>query len=544
MASTGLPTGVDLLHNPSLNKGTAFSEAERDALGLRGLLPPHVHTQKEQVERVMGNFNRKDTDLGRYIQMISLQDRNETLFYRVILDNLETMIPIIYTPVVGQACQEYGHIFRRARGIFISTKHRGRIVETLGNWPFVDARIIVVTDGERILGLGDQGANGMGIPVGKLSLYTACAGVHPAHCLPIMLDVGTNREELLNDPLYIGVRHKRLRGAEYDEFVDEFIEAALEVFPHALIQFEDFANANAFRLLEKYRDEICTFNDDIQGTGSMALAGFLAAMRITGGELKDQTLLFLGAGEAGVGIGSQVVSAMVEQGLSREEAYRRCWYFDIDGLIVKGREPLADEHRPFAHEHEQLRDFQAAVEQIKPTAIIGVSAQPKMFDQRVLETMAKNVERPIVWALSNPTHKAECTPEEAYRWTGGRAVYASGSPFPPIKYEGRTYQTGQANNAYIFPGVGLGAISCEATRVTDQMFYAAAKVLANQVSEEDLKLGRVYPSLQRIREVSARIAAAVAEEAYDKGLARKPRPDHLLEWITSQMYVPEYEDYV
>jgi len=543
-SKTGLPVGSELLHDPRLNKGTAFTERERDALALRGLLPPHVHTQDEQVARVMENFNRKDTPLGKYIHMIALQDRNETLFYRVILEHLEEMVPIVYTPTVGKACQEYGHIFRRARGLFVSTKHRGRIADTLRNWPYVDIRIVVVTDGERILGLGDQGANGMGIPIGKLSLYTACAGVHPADCLPIMLDVGTDRQELLDDPLYIGVRHKRLRGEEYDEFVAEFIDATNEVFPRALVQFEDFANANAFRLLERYRDDICTFNDDIQGTGSMALSGLISAMRITGGKLKEQRLLFVGAGEAGIGIGNQVVSAMVDEGLTPEQAYGQCWFMDVHGLIVKGRDHLGDEHLPYAHEHEHLTGVAEAIESIKPNILFGASAQPKLFSQNVLEAMARLNERPVIFALSNPTSKAECTPEEAYRWTEGRAVYASGSPFPPVEYGGRTYVPGQANNAYIFPGVGLGAIACESTRVTDEMFIAAAKALSAEVSEDDLKLGRIYPSLKRIREVSARIAVAVAEVAYARGYARKPRPNDLLEYIGTQMYDPEYEEYV
>ena len=543
-SKTGLPVGSELLHDPRLNKGTAFTERERDALALRGLLPPHVHTQDEQVARVMENFNRKDTPLGKYIHMIALQDRNETLFYRVILEHLEEMVPIVYTPTVGKACQEYGHIFRRARGLFVSTKHRGRIADTLRNWPYVDIRIVVVTDGERILGLGDQGANGMGIPIGKLSLYTACAGVHPADCLPIMLDVGTDRQELLDDPLYIGVRHKRLRGDEYDEFVAEFIDATNEVFPRALVQFEDFANANAFRLLERYRDDICTFNDDIQGTGSMALSGLISAMRITGGKLKEQRLLFVGAGEAGIGIGNQVVSAMVDEGLTPEQAYGQCWFMDVHGLIVKGRDHLGDEHLPYAHEHEHLTGVAEAIESIKPNILFGASAQPKLFSQNVLEAMARLNERPVIFALSNPTSKAECTPEEAYRWTEGRAVYASGSPFPPVEYGGRTYVPGQANNAYIFPGVGLGAIACESTRVTDEMFIAAAKALSAEVSEDDLKLGRIYPSLKRIREVSARIAVAVAEVAYARGYARKPRPNDLLEYIGTQMYDPEYEEYV
>lgn len=543
-STTGLPTGAELLHNPMLNKGTAFTREERDALGLTGLLPPRVHTQEEQVARVMENYSRKKTDLEKYIHMIALQDRNETLFYRVVLDHLEELMPIIYTPTVGKACQEYGHIFRRPRGLFISLRERGRIEDVLRNWPYVDVRIIVVTDGERILGLGDLGADGMGIPVGKLSLYTACAGVHPSLTLPITLDVGTNNEDLLADPLYIGLREKRLRGEAYDEFFDEFVTAVRQVFPHALIQLEDFANTNAFRLLKKYRDSVCTFDDDIQGTGAVALAGLYSALRITGEELRDQTLLFLGAGEAGIGIGELVVSAMVAEGLSEDEAKRRNWFVDSKGLVVRGRKDLAQHKLAFAHDHEPLPDLLSAVRALRPTAIIGVSGQPGTFTRPVIEAMAEINERPIVFALSNPTSKSECTAEEAYAWTDGRAIFASGSPFDPVTLGDRTLVPGQGNNAYIFPGVGLGVIACEADRVTDEMFFEAAKALARQVSEEDLARGRIYPSLTRIREVSQAIAEVVAEVAYARGHARRPRPDDLGDFIRAQMYMPEYESYV
>ena len=543
-STTGLPAGADLLHNPSLNKGTAFSEEERDALGLGGLLPPRVHTQDEQVERVMENFRRKETDLGKYVHMIALQDRNETLFYRVILDNLEEMMPIIYTPTVGRACQEYGHIFRRPRGLFISRKHRGRMAEILRNWPYVDVRIIVVTDGERILGLGDLGADGMGIPVGKLSLYTACAGIDPSQTLPITLDVGTNNESLLSDPLYIGTREKRLRGEEYDAFFEEFVTAVQEVFPHALIQLEDFANMNAFRLLRDYRDRVCTFDDDIQGTGAVALAGLYSALRITGGRLTDQKVLFLGAGEAGIGIGDLIVSAMVDEGLTEDEARGRNWFVDSRGLVVRSRTDLAEHKLPYAHDHEALPDFLSAVKSLEPTAIIGVSGQPGTFTKEVVEAASAANERPIVFALSNPTSKSECTAEQAYTWSEGRAIFASGSPFDPVTYGGATYVPGQGNNAYIFPGVGLGVVACEATSVPDAMFFEAAKALANEVSEDDLAKGRIYPPLTRIREVSAVIARAVTEVAYSNGLARRPRPDDLDAHIRSNMYVPEYESYV
>ncbi len=541
---TDLPTGVELLHDSLLNKGTAFTEEERDALGLRGLLPPHVHTQDEQVMRVMENFRRKPTDLERYIHMMALQSRNQTLFYRVVMDNIEQMMPIIYTPTVGQACQEYGHIFRRPRGVFVSAQDRGRVIRLLRNWPSAEVCIIVVTDGERILGLGDLGANGMGIPVGKLALYTACAGVDPALCLPVTLDVGTDNEALLHDPLYIGIKQRRLRGEAYDELVEEFIAAALEVFPGVLIQFEDFANVNAFRLLQKYRDRICTFNDDIQGTGGVVLAGLYSALRITGGQLKDQRILFLGAGEAGIGIAGLIVSAMVAEGLTEEEARERCWFVDSKGLVVQSRDDLAEHKLPYAHDHAFLPDFPSAVQALRPAAIIGVSGKPGTFTQPVLEAMARINARPIVFALSNPTSKAECTAREAYTWTEGRAIFASGSPFDPVTLYGRTYVSGQGNNAYVFPGVGLGAILCGARLVTDEMFFASARALAHEVSEADLEQGRIYPPLARIREVSAVIACATAEVAYERGLATRPRPEDLLAYVKSRMYEPKYRSYV
>jgi malate dehydrogenase (oxaloacetate-decarboxylating)(NADP+) len=536
--------GVDLLHDPVLNKGTAFTQEEREALGLRGLLPPRVHSPDEQVLRVLGCIRREATDLERYIYLAGLQDRNETLFYRVVMSHIEELMPIIYTPTVGTACQEYGHIFRRSRGLFISTHDRGRVADVLRNWPYRDVRIIVVTDGERILGLGDLGAEGMGIPIGKLCLYTACAGVDPLLCLPVTLDVGTDNEESLKDPLYIGIRQRRLRGPEYDALVDEFVEAVQEVFPRALIQFEDFANANAFRLLNQYRDRICTFDDDIQGTGAVALAGLYSALRITGGRLSDLRVLFLGAGEAGIGIADLIVSALAEEGLAPEEAKKRCWFVDSKGLVVESRSHLAEHKRPYAHDHEFLPDLAAAVEALRPGAIIGVSGKPKMFTRPVVEAMARFNPRPIVFALSNPTSKAECSAEEAYQWTQGKAIFASGSPFDPVHWGGRTFVPGQGNNAYIFPGVGLGVIACDAERVIDEMFLAAAQALAQKVSEQDLERGQIYPPLTQIVDVSAAIATAVAEVAYDRGLARLPKPKDLLAHVKSQIYKPEYQSYV
>ena len=539
-----IPTGMTLLQNPVLNKGTAFSEEERDKLELRGLLPPYVNTQEEQVKRVMGNFNRKSSDLEKYVQLIALQDRNETLFYRVVMDNLEAMMPIIYTPTVGQACQEYAHIFRRPRGLYISIKDKGQIKSVLEHWPTTDVGIIVVTDGERILGLGDLGTSGMGIPVGKLSLYTACAGIDPQKCLPVMLDVGTENETLLNDPLYIGLRQRRIRGAEYDAFVDEFIEAVQEIFPHALLQLEDFANINAFRLLHNLRNRMPCFDDDIQGTASVALSGVISSLRLTGGKLSDKKFLFLGAGEAGIGIGDLISYAMVQDGLTEDEARKHCWFFDSKGLVVKSRKDLTDHKLPFAHEGEFITDFQKAIEYVKPTALIGVSGKARMFTQPIVELMGKINAQPVIFALSNPTSKAECTAEQAYTWTQGRAIYASGSPFDPVTYNGKTFVPGQGNNAYIFPGVGLGVIAADAKLVTDEMFYAAAKALDQEVTKADLDLGRIYPSLTRMREVSAIIAVAVAEVAFKRGLARIDKPADLLAYVKTLMYDPTYKSYV
>lgn len=538
-----IPRGADLFHDPVWNKGTAFTMAERDSLGIRGLLPAHVCSLEDQVQRVMEAFRGKSTDLEKFIYLTSLHDRNETLYYRVVVEHLEQMMPIIYTPTVGQACQEYGHIYRRARGMFLSKRDRGRFREILRNWPARDVRVIVVTDGERILGLGDLGANGMGIPIGKLSLYTACAGVDPATCLPILFDVGTENEELLVDPLYLGIRERRLRGSEYDSLMGEFVAAVQEVFPRALLQFEDFANVNAFRLLREYRDKICTFNDDIQGTGAVTLAGLLSALRITGGALDDLKILFLGAGEAGTGIADLIVAALIDEGLTLEAACQRCWFVDSQGLVVSGR-TLAEHKRPYAHEHEPVPDFEKAIEALRPSAIVGVSGRPGMFTRPALAAMARINERPIVFALSNPTSKSECTAEEAYGWTGGRAVFASGSPFDPVEFEGTTHVPGQGNNAYIFPGVGLGAIVSGTRRVTDAMFLAAARTLAAQTHQSDLDLGRVYPSFARVREVSAAIATAVAGVAHEQALATIPLPPDADGYVRSQMYRPEYRDYV
>jgi malate dehydrogenase (oxaloacetate-decarboxylating)(NADP+) len=538
-SDTDHPHGMALLRDPLLNKGTAFTEQERDALGLRGLLPAHVLSMQAQAERVMTNLRRLPNDLEKYVALNGLHDRNEALFFRVVADNIDEIQPLIYTPTVGLACQRFGHIFQRPRGLFISANDRGRIAELLHNWPYV-AKLIVVTDGERILGLGDLGANGMGIPVGKLSLYAACAGIHPKLCLPVMLDVGTNNQTLLDDPYYVGLRQKRLSGAAYDQFVDEFVTAARAAFSGVLIQFEDFANHSAFQLLHKYRDKIPTFNDDIQGTASVALAGLFSALRVTGGKLSEQKVLFLGAGEAATGIADLVVSAIKAEGASEAEARLRTWLVDSRGLVVKSRSGLTEHKLAYAHEHPPIDDFLTAIRTLKPTAIIGVAAVGGTFTPEVLQTMAKINKRPIIFALSNPTSKAECSAEEAYRHTGGLALFACGSPYDPVKLDGKTFVPRQGNNSYIFPGVGLGAIASGTRLITDEMFMAAAHTLAQLVSEADLDQGSLYPALPRIREVSARIAAAVAEVAYQRGLAAGQPPKDLLAYVQSQMYDPRY----
>jgi malate dehydrogenase (oxaloacetate-decarboxylating)(NADP+) len=534
---------MTLLRDPTLNKGTAFTEAERDALGLRGLLPAHVFTQEDQVARVLENLRRLDSNLSKYILLEALQDRNEALFFRVVMENPDEMMPLIYTPTVGLACQQFGHIYRRPRGMFITAADRGRIAQVLRNWPYREAAIIVVTDGERILGLGDLGANGMGIPIGKLSLYTACAGVHPRHCLPIVLDVGTNNEALRKDRLYLGLKQPRLAGAAYDELVEEFIAATQQVFPGIVVQFEDFANHHAFNLLQRYRDRICCFNDDIQGTASVTAAGIFSALRVTRRPLAEQTFLCLGAGEAATGISDLLVEAMVDGGMAERDARSRCWLVDSKGLVVASRADLAAHKKPYAHEHAPVAAFIDAIRLLKPTAIIGVSATPNAFTQEVVAAMAQVNERPIVFALSNPTSRAECTAEQAYAWSGGRALFASGSPFDPVTFDGQRFVPRQGNNSYIFPGVGLGAIAGGLSKVTDRMFMAAARTLAAQVSDADLAQGSLYPPLARVREVSAFIAAAVIEEALAADLAGIDPPPDMLAYVHSQMYVPHYTPY-
>ena len=529
--------GLDVLRDPILNHGTGFTEEEREALGLRGLLPPHVHTQTEQAERFLLSFRKLTDPLDKFVALNALHDRNESLFFRILCDHIDEMQPLVYTPVVGLACQEFGRIFQRPRGMFIGINDRGRIAQILRNWPY-QAGIIVVTDGERILGLGDLGANGMGIPVGKLSLYTACAGIHPELCLPVTLDVGCNNDKLRNDPFYVGLRQRRVTGAAYDEFVEEFITAAQEVFPGVVIQWEDFANHNAFRLLEKYRNRVSSFNDDIQGTAAVALAGIFSALRVTGAKLTDQKVLFLGAGEAATGIADLIASGMVAQGMTLEAARRTCWLVDSKGLVVKSRTDLAHHKLNYAHEHAPIADLLGAIKALKPTAIIGVSAVGGTFTKAVLEEMAKFNERPIIFALSNPTSQAECTAEEAYRHTGGRALFACGSPFDPVTLNGQTFVPRQGNNSYIFPGIGLGVIASKSKVITDDMFMKAAHTLAHLVTESDLAQGSLYPALPRIREVSAQIAAAIAGAALESGIAGRVMAASVLPEIEAQMYQP------
>lgn len=523
-----------------LNKGTAFTREERSRLGIEGLLPPRVESLQEQAARVLANVRAKATPLERYRYLAEVRDENETLFFRVVLDNLEELLPVVYTPTVGQACLEWSRIYTRPRGVYLSARHRGRVAQVLGNWPAHEAGIIVVTDGGRILGLGDLGANGMGIPIGKLALYTACAGVRPELCLPVTLDVGTDNAALRDDPLYLGEHSGRLAGESWDALLEEFVTAAQSLFPRAVVQFEDFNNACAFRLVQRYRDRLCCFDDDVQGTGAMGLAGLYAAGRITGRRLAEQRILFVGAGEACLGIGTIVVAAMRRDGLTPAQARERCLFVDSRGLVVSSRTDLPEHKRPFAQDCAPEPDLCAAIERFRPTALIGACGKAARFTPAVLAAMARVAERPIVFALSNPTANAECTAEQAYAGTGGRAVFASGSPFAPVTWGTGVFAPGQANNSYIFPGVGHGLLLSGAKRATDEMFFAAAQALAAQVSQADLGAGRVFPKGARMREVAAAVAAAVAAVAYDQGNATKPRPVDLPAEAARSMYQPEY----
>jgi malate dehydrogenase (oxaloacetate-decarboxylating)(NADP+) len=532
-------SGFDVLFNSALNKGTAFTETEREKYQLRGLLPPGVSDPDVQLDRALQNMRRKHSDIEQYIFLSALQNRNERLYYRLVLENIQEVMPLIYTPTVGQACKEFAAIFRQPKGIYITAKDRGKVHEIFTNWPEKDVRVIVVTDGERILGLGDLGANGMGISIGKLALYVACAGIQPNQCLPVMIDVGTNNQELLNDPLYLGLRHKRVQGDEYDSLVDEFVQSVQTAYPKALIQFEDFLTPNAYRLLNKYRKQVLCFNDDIQGTAGVALAGVYASTRISGVAFKDLRIMFLGAGSAATGIADLVTYAFQKEGFSEKEARNKLWFVDIEGLVVNSRNDLLPHNLPYAHDHPPA-DFISAIKQIKPHILIGATGFPGTFTQEAIELMAEINERPALFALSNPTSRAECTAEQAYEWSQGRAIFTSGSPFSEVNYLDKVFKPGQGNNAYIFPGIGLGAVVSKATRITENMFLAAARALADLVSEEDLSVGSIYPPLQNIREVSLQIAIAVVDEVIASNVSSIQKPRDLKQKIEDYMYEPTY----
>jgi malate dehydrogenase (oxaloacetate-decarboxylating)(NADP+) len=534
------PLGAELLHNPHRNQGSAFPLANRRALRIEGLLPPVADTLETQIARVHTQLAALGNDLQKYLFLTDLQSRNEVLFYAVLMSDPAAFMPLVYTPTVGEACQKFDHIFRAARGMYLPITAKGRLRELLANWPLPDVRFIVATDGERILGLGDLGVGGMGIPVGKLALYTACAGVPPQLTLPVMLDVGTNNHQLLEDPLYLGLRQNRVRGAEYDAFIDEFVEAVQQLFPKSCLQWEDFANINAVPILARYRDRICTYNDDIQGTAAVALAGVLAALRITGQKLTEQRFLFLGGGSAATGIAELISQAMALEGLPVDRARGRNWLFDINGLMVQSRTDLADFQKPFAHAHAALGKFVDAVEALKPTGIIGVSTVPKLFNQPVIEAMARINDRPIIFPYSNPTSRSECTAEEAYKWSGGRAVFASGSPFPPVELDGRTLVPGQGNNVYIFPAIGMAVLASEASRVTEEMFIIAARAVAEQVTEANLATGLIYPPTSNILDASLHTAGRIAEYIFDHGLAGVARPADVAAHVRARAYRPVY----
>jgi len=533
--------GYDILHNGKLNKSTSFSIEEREQLGLRGLLPYHVCSPEIHQARVLANMRRKSFDIEKYIFLNALQDRNEKLFYRTVIDNIEEIMPLIYTPTVGEACKEFANIFRMPKGFYITPEDKGDIRQMLNNWPEKDVRVIVVTDGQRILGLGDLGANGMGIPIGKLALYVACAGIHPHQCLPVTIDVGTANKELLNDPLYLGYPHERLQGQDYLDLVDEFVVAVQDKYPKVLIQFEDFLTPNAYKLLDIYRDRVLCFNDDIQGTAAVSLAGVYASSRITGNDFGDLRIMFLGAGSAATGIGDLMVAAFMEKGLNEKEARERLWFVDKEGLVVSSRNDLMPHNTPYAHDYETL-SFTDAIKEIKPHVLIGATGSPGTFTQEVIEIMSEVNERPAIFALSNPTSRAECTAEQAYEWSKGKAIFTSGSPFGAVEYNGRDYRPGQGNNAYVFPGIGLGAIAVNASKINDQMFLASAQSLANRVSQESLDAGTLYPPLTEIREISLNIALAVAEKAHECGLAQEEKPQDLKAHIEGMMYQPDYTE--
>jgi len=532
--------GIELLHDPSLNKSTAFTEAEKQALGIVGLVPDVTETQDLQLSRVMVQLGHKNTDLDRYIYLVNLLDHNETLFYRTVMSDPARFLPIVYDPTIGEACLKFGHIYRQPRGMYLSITRRGKVKEILRNWPQKDVRFICVTDGGRILGLGDLGANGAGIPIGKLQLYTACAGVPPQYLLPMYLDAGTNNEQYLHDPLYLGMRKTRPSTEDLYSFVDELVEAVQEVFPKCCIHFEDWTGVDAVHLLQRYRDKYCVYNDDVQGTAGITLAGMINAAKLKGTKLKDEKYLFLGAGSAGIGLANLLCSALVAQGLTLKGAQSRVYMFDINGLLESSRKDLVDFQKPYAHQHAPTRDFVAAIESIKPTTIIGVSTIGGAFTQKVVETMATINERPVVLALSNPTEHAECRPEQAYTWSKGKAIYAAGVQFEPVHYKGKTFLPGQANNFYIFPAVGMAIFATQAKRVTDEMFIEAGQAVADQVPADLLSQGLLYPLQSNILETEIQTAARVAKLVFDADLARVKRPADMVAFIREQVYKPEY----
>ena len=537
---TATKRGMELLQDSSLNKSTAFSEAEKQALGIVGLVPDVTETADLQLRRVMMQLGHKTTDLDRYIYLVNLLDHNETLFYRTVMSAPARFLPIVYDPTIGEACLKFGHIYRQTRGMYLSITRRGKVKEVLKNWPQKDVRFICVTDGGRILGLGDLGANGAGIPIGKLQLYTACAGVPPQYLLPMYLDAGTNNEEYLHDPLYLGMRKTRPSTNELYTFVDEFVEAVQEVFPKCCIHFEDWTGVDAVHLLRRYRDKYCVYNDDVQGTAGITLAGMINATKLKGTKLKDERYLFLGAGSAGIGLADLLCSALVAQGMTLKDAQSRVYMFDVNGLLESTRTDLVDFQKPYAHKHSPTRDFVAAIDSIKPTTIIGVSTIGGAFTQKVIEAMSRINERPVVLALSNPTEHAECTPEQAYSWSKGKAIYAAGVQFPPVHLNGQTFLPGQANNFYIFPAVGMAIFATQASRVTDELFIEAASAVADQVPSELLKQGLLYPLQSNILETEIQTAARVAKLIFDSGLARVERPADMVAFIRSHVYKPEY----
>ena len=532
--------GRDILNNARLNKGTAFSEHEREALGLLGLLPDGVSTPEHQMLRVKQQLQSCTTDLDKYVYLNELSDINERLFFRLLRSEPASLMPLVYTPTVGEACQKFGHILRRPRGLYIGLNRKGNIRRVLENWPEQDVRFIVVTDGERILGLGDQGVCGMGIPIGKLALYSAFGGVPPEVTLPVTLDVGTNNEAFLEDPLYPGLRQRRVTGPEYDAFVEEFVEAVQQVFPRCCIQFEDFTNRTAIPLLQRYRDRVCCFNDDIQGTAAVAVAGMLGACRIRGDRLRDHRIVFYGAGSAAIGIADLCCLQMTREGLPMAEARQRCFLMNSKGLVTPASAGLSEHQTPYAHPNSPMTGLLEVVNALEPTAIVGVSTVAGAFTPQVIEAMARINERPVIFPYSNPTSKSECTAKQAIEHSGGRAIFASGSPFAPLHHGGKLFVPGQGNNVYIYPAVGMAVFVTQASRVTDDMFIRAAESLAAQVSEEDLRVGLIYPPVDEIHETIVSEAIEVAKRIFDAGLARVPRPADVAAFVRSQVYDPSY----